>query len=567
MIESLHIENLGVIAEATLDPGAGLTALTGETGAGKTMAITSLELILGGKADPSKVRAGASMARVEGVFTVARDSPLLPTIDGVGGAYDLEDDRAVVVVSRHIPAKGRKGRSAAFLGGRRVPTSVLRDIARHLVSLHGQSDQIRLATGSQQRRALDAFAGAPVARALEAWRSAYGAYGEAVTALEEFDETSRDQARQRLALQALVGKVDAVEPLPGEDDSLREEAHRLENVESRFLALSQAAAHLAGSDAVETAAIDGLAEAVRALEGLDDGRDAAELASRLRGLEAEVNDIAATLADMAGRAEADPERLSDVYARRQALAELRRDLGMGADEAIRAADEARATLERLGDPQGTRERLREAVDRAEREMEAAGGALHESRAEAARALGRRVEEELAELALSGARFDISVEPAPPAPHGRDAVAFLLASHKGAPLLPLGEAASGGELSRIMLALEVCLAEGSREEHTFLFDEVDAGVGGRAALAVGKRLASLATDRQVIVVTHLPQVAAYAGTQAVVRRQEGEQGASTDVVVVDGEARLAELARMLSGNDSETARAHASELLRLAIVAR
>ena len=443
MIESLHIENLGVIAEATLDPGAGLTALTGETGAGKTMAITSLELILGGKADPSKVRAGASMARVEGVFTVARDSPLLPTIDGVGGAYDLEDDRAVIVVSRHIPAKGRKGRSAAFLGGRRVPTSVLRDIARHLVSLHGQSDQIRLATGSQQRRALDAFAGAPVARALEAWRSAYGAYGEAVTALEEFDETSRDQARQRLALQALVGKVDAVEPLPGEDDSLREEAHRLENVESRFLALSQAAAHLAGSDAVETAAIDGLAEAVRALEGLDDGRDAAELASRLRGLEAEVNDIAATLADMAGRAEADPERLSDVYARRQALAELRRDLGMGADEAIRAADEARATLERLGDPQGTRERLREAVDRAEREMEAAGGALHESRAEAARALGRRVEEELAELALSGARFDISVEPAPPAPHGRDAVAFLLASHKGAPLLPLGGAASGG----------------------------------------------------------------------------------------------------------------------------
>ena len=262
MIESLHIENLGVIAEATLDPGAGLTALTGETGAGKTMAITSLELILGGKADPSKVRAGASMARVEGVFTVARDSPLLPTIDGVGGAYDLEDDRAVVVVSRHIPAKGRKGRSAAFLGGRRVPTSVLRDIARHLVSLHGQSDQIRLATGSQQRRALDAFAGAPVARALEAWRSAYGAYGEAVAALEEFDETSRDQARQRLALQALVGKVDAVEPLPGEDDALREEAHRLENVESRFLALSQAAAHLAGSDAVETAAIDGLAEAV-----------------------------------------------------------------------------------------------------------------------------------------------------------------------------------------------------------------------------------------------------------------------------------------------------------------
>ncbi|MFC2434514.1 MAG: DNA repair protein RecN, partial [Peptidiphaga sp.] len=153
------------------------------------------------------------------------------------------------------------------------------------------------------------------------------------------------------------------------------------------------------------------------------------------------------------------------------------------------------------------------------------------------------------------------------PHGRDAVAFLLASHKGAPLLPLGEAASGGELSRIMLALEVCLAEGSREEHTFLFDEVDAGVGGRAALAVGKRLASLAADRQVIVVTHLPQVAAYAGTQAVVRRQEGEQGASTDVVAVDGEARLAELARMLSGNDSETARAHASELLRLAIVAR
>ncbi|MDO4887878.1 MAG: DNA repair protein RecN [Actinomycetaceae bacterium] len=564
MIESLRIENLGVIAEAQLDLEGGLTALTGETGAGKTMALTSLELILGGKADPAKVRAGADYARVEGAFAVEADSPVLQAIDDVGGVYDVEDGQAAVVIARQIPAKGR---SSSFIGGRRVPTAVLREIAQDLVTVHGQSDQIRLATAAQQRKALDAFGGKSVDAALRKWRQAYDAHAGARARLEEFEASARDHARQRIAFQALLAKVDEVGPERGEEETLKQESRRLENIESHFTALSQAAGLLAGSDTVDFAAVDALAAAARSLEELS-GDDVEEVASRLSSLISETNDIAATLATMAGQAEAQPERLSDIYARRQELGALRHELGMGIEEALDAAEEARHALELLGDPQAARERLEEDVARAEEAMRGAGAKLHAKRVAAAKKLTGLVREELAELALSGADFDIDVREAEPAAHGSDAVTFLLSSHRGAPLSPLGSGASGGELSRVMLAVEVSLAEqGYGDGHTFLFDEVDAGVGGRAALAVGKRLAKLAGKHQVIVVTHLAQVAAYASTQAVVTKEENATDTKTEVRTVAGDKRLGELARMLSGSDSQTARAHASELLADVNVAR
>ncbi len=555
MIETLTIESLGVIAEARLDLSAGLTALTGETGAGKTMALTSLQLILGGKPDPGQVRAGAKSARVEGTFLVADDSPVLAAIDDAGGAYDVDGGQAEIVVARQVPASGR---SSAFIGGRRVPTAVLRSIAQGLVTVHGQSDQLRLATAAQQRQALDAFGGEAVAKAFRRWGEAYSAHAKAEERLRSFNENARENARRRLAYQALAAKVEEVSPRPGEDEALKAEAFRLENTESRFAGLSEAAARLSGSDTVESSALEGIDAAVRALE---QAGDVVDLLARLRSARDELGDIAATLASAAADTEADPARLAEIYARRQELSGLRRELGMENDEAIEAAQEARAALADLEDPESTRKRLEKERERARKSMEAAGAALHRARSQAAGRLGALVGDELTELALANARFEIAVTKGQPAAHGADVVEFLLASHPGAPLRPIGASASGGELSRVMLAVEVSLAErAAQSDHTFLFDEVDAGVGGRAAQAVGRRLAKLAEKHQVIVVTHLAQVAAHAATQAVVVKEEGESGAKTDVAIVAGDERLGELARMLSGSDTEAARAHAAELL-------
>lgn len=566
MIEQVRISNLGVIEEAELNLGPGLTSLTGETGAGKTMAVTSLQLLLGAKADATKVRRGASSAVVEGLFTVTADSPILDRITEAGGSFDVEDGVAAILVARHVPASGR---SRSYIGGRSVPTSVLAEIAGTIVTVHGQSDQLRLATASQQRSALDTFGGDEIAAALKQWRKAWDAFSRAQDDLSRFEAQAKSAVRSRLAYEALLAKVDAVDPRPGEEDDLRAKAHLLENTEARYVAFSGAAAQLSGSDTVEDSALSALSAARRALDEIADSPDVMELMARLETSEAELSDVADALAGLAVRTEADPERLSEIYSRRQTLQGLRKDLGMNLDDALVAADEARAALAELGDPEGTRDRLEKQLGQAREQMNAAGESLHRKRVKAARDLGDLVTKELPELALADATFSIEVQPgAAPGVHGSDSITFLLASHRGAPLMPVGKGASGGELSRVMLAVEVALASTQHEKgHTFLFDEVDAGVGGRAALAVGRRLSMLAATSQVLVVTHLAQVAAFAGTQAVVVKKLDNDSAVTEVVPVSGPERLAELARMLSGQDSETARAHAAELLSSSGMAR
>ena len=566
MIEQLRISNLGVIESAELELGSGLTALTGETGAGKTMAVTSLELLLGAKADPSKVRRGAKSAVVEGIFSVPENSDIVARIVDAGGDVEVEDSTASVIISRHVPASGR---SRSFIGGRSVPTGILADIAGSLVTVHGQTDQLRLATPAQQRAALDEFGGARVAEALARWSDAWQSYNEAQRQLEQFETQAQDAARARLAYEALVAKVDEVNPRPGEEAALKQEALVLENVDQRFSGLSGAAASLSGSDVEDHPALAAVAAARGHLEGAGASDDVQELLGRLDAVEADLSDIANELADLAAHSEADPERLSNIYSRRQQLQGLRKTLGMDLDQAIEEADQARAALEDLGDLEGTRGRLTEEVEASCAHMDSAGRDLRAARTLAARKLQAAVSKELPQLALPDATFAISVEESStPAAHGMDSIEFQLASHRGAPLAPLGKSASGGELSRIMLAVEVSLAAQARDKrHTFLFDEIDAGVGGRAALAVGHRLAALAATSQVIVVTHLAQVAAYASTQAVVVKESRQKSAITHVVSVMGDERLSELARMLAGTDSPTARAHAAELLSSADVAR
>ena len=565
MIEQVRIANLGVIESAELNLSAGLTALTGETGAGKTMAVTSLELLLGAKADNTKVRRGADQAFVEGVFSLPSDSPVLTRIEDAGGVYEMDDDGAVVIVSRTIPVSGR---SRSFIGGRSVPTAVLGDISRELVTVHGQSEQLRLATSANQRRALDTFGGSAMTDLLAHWQSAWAKEKECREALAEFDARARDAARQRLAWEALVSKVDEVSPVIGEDDALKNEARRLEGTEALYRGLSEAAAWLSGSDNVEQSVLGGIGVARESLRPIEEDPEIAELVGRIESAEAELSDIAGTLSDIAAHSEADPERLFEIYERRQALSGLRKSLGMDIDEAVAAAEEARENLAALDDPETARTRLQGDLADAEKQSGIAAKALSRARKKAAKELQALIAAELPELALPDATLAIEVaESEQSTQWGRDTITFTLASHKNAPQAPLGQSASGGELSRVMLAVEVALASRNHEsDHTFLFDEVDAGVGGRAALAVGKRLAMLAHTNQVIVVTHLAQVAAYAGQHAVVVKETNAETTRTDVVTVTDENRLAELARMLSGSDSATARAHAAELLSDAFVA-
>ena len=570
MIEQVRIRNLGVIAEAELNLSRGLTALTGETGAGKTMAVTSLTLLLGAKANPARVRAGAAQAEVEGTFLVDATSPVLERITEAGGRYDVEGDTAAVIIARHIPAKGR---SRAFVGGRSVPTAVLTDIAAELVSVHGQSDQIRLGNPSQQRAAVDEFGGETITRAKTTWEQAWKNYGEAREARDTFQAGAQRAAQQRLVYRALLDKVEAVDPHPGEEETLRARARVLENAVEMYGAYSAAAEALSGSD-TENGAISALGSAAAQLERVLElsGPDVPntqlrELRERLENAEADINDIYADIAELARGTQAQPEELSTIYSRRSELAGLRKQLGMSGEEILRAAAEARAGLENLDDPAATLERLEKELSHAHTAMEQAGAALRAARAAAGEELARAVEMELPELSLPDAHFTVAVSSADPGPAGADSVTFLLAAHRGAPLSSLASGASGGELSRVMLALEVGLAaRRAQRGHTFLFDEVDAGIGGRAATAVGKRLAKLAGSAQVIVVTHLAQVAAYAEHQLVVVKQLEESAARTELRDVTGPEREAELARMLSGSDTDVARAHAAELLKAASVA-
>ena len=596
MIESLHIEDLGVIEEADLVLSPGLTALTGETGAGKTMVLTSLGLLLGQRAESTIVRAGAERALVEGVFTLDGDSPAIRRAAEAGA--ELEDDE--LIVSRTVPASGR---SRAHLGGRAVPSAVLSEVGAHLVSVHGQGDQFRLRSTSAQRRALDCLGGREHAALCRRYAEAYRARQAAAEALEEWRAGARARRAEATRLRSRLAAVERLDPGPGEDARLAAEAARLERAEDLRRAASAARAALAGDEeAVVSQAPDVLALVAAAERALAPVHDVdpvlSTLARRMRRLAIDSADIAAELGEYLDSLSADPERLARVQDRRAALTRVLREVGDG--EQIEDVDALLAfcarIAERLAELDGPRDAsaaLTGALAEADERLDRCAAELSAAR----RALGERLEAavtgELEGLQMRGARLSVAFEPlAEAGPTGAEAVTLLLTAHPGAPALPLGKGVSGGELSRIVLALEVVLAEagtGEREHdaagtrRTLVFDEVDSGVGGRAALEVGRRLARLARSTQVVVVTHLAQVAAWASTQLVVLKEQAPAGdgaggggagpglaggTRTRVVAVEGAEREKELARMLSGHeDSDAALRHAAELLEEAAVAQ
>jgi DNA repair protein RecN (Recombination protein N) len=572
-LTELRIRGLGAIDDVTLELGRGLTVVTGETGAGKTMVVTGLSLLFGGRADPGRVRANGR-AGVEGRLTLPADSPVWERAAEAGA--DPDDDGSLIL-ARTVSAEGR---SRAHLGGRSVPVGVISELAEGLLAVHGQSDQLRLSRPAEQRRALDRYAGPAHLELLDRYRAAYASWRELAADLDRRRGQARELAQAADVLRHGLEEIDGVAPQPGEDEELDAQARRLSDAdalraaadESRMALVGDVTGDLGGDDLPQDAAA-ALAIAERALAASDDPT-LVMLAQDLADAVAVVSDVAGQLASYVADLDADPARLAEVLDRRAAITALVRkyaDVGEGVAGVLAWAEDARSRLAELDVSDEALDALEAARDTARAEVDELAAQVSAGRRAAADGFAAEVGRELAGLAMKSARvsFSIDSDPAAPGPEGVDEVALLMAAHPGAPPRPVHKGASGGELSRVMLAIEVVFA-GADPVPVMVFDEVDAGVGGQAAGEIGRRLARLARDHQVVVVTHLAQVAAFADTHLVVDKSPdtGAGVTATDIRAVDGEDRVRELARMLSGlTDSDTGQAHARELLAVAATAR
>ena len=569
MLEELRIRDLGVITDATLPLGPGLSVVTGETGAGKTMVVTAVGLLLGARSDAGAVRSGAKSATAEAVLKLEKEHPAVTRALEAGADVEEFDGGAELILARRL---GADGRSRAFLGGRAAPVGVLAEIGETLVVVHGQSDQIRLKGAAAQRGALDKFAGDSLAAPLATYQAQYSHWKSIQTELDTLRSAARDRLREAESLEIALAEIDEVDPQPGEDESLKAEAVKLANVEELRIAANTAHQALIAEDFGDAGDATTMVDAAkRTLEHVaEHDAELGAAAARLAEVGFLLNDIATELASyQAGLDSEGPERLAEIEDRRAALAKLVRKYAPSIDEVLVWAENARIRFDELQDDSTRIEALDAEVVRTEADLKKQAAAISKIRAKAAKDLSARVSAELKALAMADATLVINIEAGGQlGPFGVDEISFLLQPHAGAPARPLGKGASGGELSRVMLAIEVVLAAVDPVP-TFVFDEVDAGVGGRAAVEIGRRLAMLAQHVQVLVVTHLPQVAAFADqhirvTKTSVRGSDGATATgftSSDVQLLDASERIKELARMLAGQeDSESAQAHAKELL-------
>src|SRR6266567_3841585 len=544
MLEEVRITGLGVIDDAVLELSAGFTALTGETGAGKTMVVTALGLLFGGRADPARVRPGAARAAVEGRLLVSAE--VAREVEEAGG--DLDDNGSSLVLSRSVSAEGR---SRAFAGGHSVPVALLQVLADDLVAVHGQADQQQLLKPGRQRDALDRFGGPELAAALSDYRRVYHRHRAVREELEALTQAERDRAAEAETLRLGLAEVEASSPVPGEDAALLVEEEKLANADALHAAATTAHEALLGDPA--TASVDAsdvvtlLGIAGRALEPVRPHDPLlAGLADRLSEASYLISDVAGELASYTESLDSDPARLAAVQERRAALGRLIRAYAATSGDLAGVLDWAKQAGSRLAELEGDDVKIaalaaEEAALRSE--VTSLAARLTGLRSAAAERFASEVTAELTALAMPHASLTAAV------------------SELDAP------GPSGAELSRVMLAIEVVFA-GADPVPTFVFDEVDAGVGGKAAVEIGRRLARLARLAQVIVVTHLPQVAAFADTHLVVEKAEDGLVVSSGVARLDDSGRVRELSRMLAGlEDSEFGRAHAGELLAAAAAER
>ncbi|WP_114856023.1 DNA repair protein RecN [Brachybacterium sp. YJGR34] len=564
MLSTLRIRQIGVIDDALLEFGPGFTALTGETGAGKTMIVTGLSMLLGERLDRGRTRGSST---VDGTLSLTGHDELAAALDELGAE---EEDGEVLVVRRVT----RDGRSRAQIGGVPVPIGTLARLVGTAVTVHGQSDQQRLRDPDAQREALDRFAAAEIGPLLERHRALWRERSALAARHAELETLLAERDRRGTVLREALERLEQVDPQPGEDRALRQEIDRLGSAEELRGAASQAALALVGDDDGPSAGplLDIAGEALGRAARTD--ATLAPLVERMEAARLELSDLAGELSRYAEDIDASPGRVDEANERLHELTLLVRDLGGllpgpegPAEDITTLLENSRAAavdLDRFDGAEQEREVAATRLAALGAELDEAAEALTAARTAAARELSEAVQEELRHLEMPDAALRVDVTEHGPRSHGRDAVAILLAPHPGAEHLPVARAASGGELSRVMLALEVALSS-SRSDRSaapvFVFDEIDAGIGGRAALAVGQRLARLARHAQVIVVTHLPQVAAHASTHLQIVKSSSEGATRSTVETLERTGRIEELARMLAGDAaSDRALAHAEELL-------
>ncbi|PMC65203.1 DNA repair protein RecN [Corynebacterium tuscaniense] len=569
MLTEITIDNLGVIPHSSVEFSPGLNVLTGETGAGKTMVVTGLRLLTGGRADASKVRTGAAQATVEGAFSTNMliDDALAAITAITDEAGAQPDENGEYLIARSVKASGR---SRAHLGGRTVPAATLADFTSHLLTIHGQNDQLRLLAPAEQLAALDAFDPA-IAPLKERYRKAYTQWRATSKDLRERTEKRRELAQEVDRLQFAVEEIDGIDPQEGEDTDLVATINRLQDVDAlRASALGA----LVAIDGAEAAGDYGtgaestdpastlIGQAASSLQQASDGH-LRELGSQLADVAAVLTDVSGELGTFLSDLPSDPDELERLLQRQQELKSLTRKYAPDIAGVLAWRAKAAKRLTSIDTSAEAIEELKKRVAASEKETTTAAKALTKARTSAAKALEKAVTEELRGLAMPKARITVAVDKQEFDRNGADSVELRLAPNDALEPQPLASSASGGELSRVMLALEVILSS-KQGGATLVFDEVDAGVGGRAAVEIGRRLARLAQNNQVIVVTHLPQVAAYATTHLHVSKNVGDESVTSGVAVLEGDARIDELARMLAGmDDSETGRAHATELMKRA----
>jgi DNA repair protein RecN (Recombination protein N) len=560
VLVELAVESYAVIEKARVRFHPGLNLLTGETGSGKSIVVDALGLLLGGRASPEMVRTGAPRARVSGIFEVAESPALARLLEAAG--IEMEDRE--LLVEREIQAGGK---SRAFVGNRPATAALLKDLAVHLADIHGQHDQQQLFSAAVQCDMLDAFADAgdlasQVAETYQAWK-------RTAVECEELDRNAQEKLRLADLWAFQRKEIETVAPQPGEDAELENERRVLRNVVRLQELAGGAYAALYEDPESACAQVAGITKRLEELGRIDES--AQEMLAQIQPASIALQETAHSLRHYLGKLEADPGRLDEVEDRLAALEKLKRKYGAAVEEVLKFLEEVRANLAAVETADGRRNTLQKEVAGFAQAYQAAAAKLSARRKESATQLSKRVEQELAALAMEKTRIEIRVvtnmDPAEWSERGADTVAFLIAPNLGEELKPLDKIASGGELSRVALALKTCVSPATRKNispRTLVFDEVDAGVGGSAAEAVGRRLKKLSGASQVICVTHLPQIAGFADHHYFVEKhsEHGRTVASIEELAPD--ARTREIGRMLSGERiTQEALRHAEQLLKMA----
>lgn len=556
MLRELRIENLLLIERAELRLGAGLNVLTGETGAGKTILAHSLDLLMGGKARRGIVRPGAPEAWVEGVFDLPQGWADDPRYEEI--RERLPQGGAELVLGRRVSAGGR---TSAFIGGRAASAPELRLVTADLLAFYGQHEHRRLTIGSAQLEMVDAAGGEAQSRRLAAFRALFSSHRAALAELEQL--RSGDRARERdLDLHRFeLDEIEQAAPKPGEVERLETERDRLRHAESLRGAADSAASGLRG-DGMEGGASAEVARASQALaplRGVDAGLD--PLIDRIESLALETEDIGIELRGYLEGIAADPQELLEIEERLEVLDRLRRKHGGSIESVLAHAEWCRSRIDLIESGESREHELSEQANRLGAELERSAAELTTGRERAAGDLAARITADLADLAMAGARLDIELRPAAEGlgPSGAETAEFMLATNAGMDAQPLKDSASGGELSRVMLALAG--AGAGNPGRSLVFDEIDAGIGGNTASIVGEKLRAVAAGRQVIAITHLPQVASRADSHFTVSKNDAAEPALATVEVLEGEGVIAEIRRMMGASSGdEAATRHARELV-------